>query len=51
VGCAYFARCPKAMQVCRDNSPPVFNRRHEVRCWLEHELAKGTAASNESQAC
>jgi oligopeptide/dipeptide ABC transporter ATP-binding protein len=51
VGCAYFARCPKAMQLCRQNSPPVFKGSHEVRCWLQHEMAGGDATNNESPAC
>ena len=39
VGCAYYARCPQAMKLCRLNTPPLFNSGHEVRCWLQHDLA------------
>ena len=38
VGCGYCARCPHAMQVCKDQAPPVFNldEAHWGRCWLQH---------------
>jgi oligopeptide/dipeptide ABC transporter ATP-binding protein len=37
-GCGYCARCPYAMQVCRDEPPPTFNQSdvHVTRCWLHH---------------
>ncbi len=40
-GCGYFARCPYAMKVCRDNPPREFpaGDGHLVRCWLHHERA------------
>ena len=41
IGCGYFARCPYAMQVCRDNRPEDFitGDSHQARCWLHHEQA------------
>ena len=41
VGCGYFARCPHAMQICRDERPPPFavGDGHSSRCWLHHEAA------------
>ena len=35
-GCAFHPRCPKAMDQCREESPPeaVLAPRHTVRCWL-----------------
>ena len=38
-GCGYFARCPEAMRVCADGSPPAFGlaEGHHARCWLHHE--------------
>ena len=38
-GCGYFARCPEAMRVCGDGSPPAFGlgEGHHARCWLHHE--------------
>ncbi len=44
VGCGYFARCPHAMQICRDERPPPFalDDRHAARCWLHHEAAHRT---------
>jgi oligopeptide/dipeptide ABC transporter ATP-binding protein len=40
-GCAYAARCPYAMRVCRENDPGVFHQSplHFARCWLHHEGA------------
>ncbi len=39
VGCGYFARCPHAMRICRDERPPAFavDAGHSSRCWLHHE--------------
>ncbi|MEE2785153.1 MAG: ABC transporter ATP-binding protein [Pseudomonadota bacterium] len=38
-GCGYCARCPFAMQICRNEPPPYLNLRpdHAARCWLHHE--------------
>jgi oligopeptide/dipeptide ABC transporter ATP-binding protein len=43
-GCAYFARCPHAMQICEANDPPTFNvaEQHGSDCWLQHENAPAT---------
>jgi oligopeptide/dipeptide ABC transporter ATP-binding protein len=40
-GCAYAARCPYAMRVCRDNDPGPFHQapQHFARCWLHHPTA------------
>lgn len=37
-GCSFAARCPYAMQVCKDNDPahtPITDR-HSAACWLLH---------------
>ncbi len=43
-GCAYFARCPHAMQICHTERPPSFalDNHHASRCWLHHEAAHRT---------
>jgi oligopeptide/dipeptide ABC transporter ATP-binding protein len=35
-GCAFRQRCPKAMKICSDKTPPLstINDKHAVRCWL-----------------
>lgn len=34
-GCSFCPRCSKAMDICREKEPPVFERDgHKVRCWL-----------------
>ena len=35
-GCSFYSRCPRAMDVCKENKPKLFyvNSRHSVRCWL-----------------
>jgi oligopeptide/dipeptide ABC transporter ATP-binding protein len=40
-GCAYFARCPHAMQICENSDPATFNinELHGSDCWLQHESA------------
>jgi oligopeptide/dipeptide ABC transporter ATP-binding protein len=40
-GCAYFERCPHAMQLCERSNPPLWTvePRHESRCWLHHASA------------
>ncbi|WP_233096045.1 ABC transporter ATP-binding protein [Alicyclobacillus sp. SO9] len=41
-GCAFTARCPYAMQVCKEHAPPSFETHsHNVNCWLLHPQAKG----------
>jgi oligopeptide/dipeptide ABC transporter ATP-binding protein len=37
-GCGYFARCPYAMRICRNEHPPLFGvgPGHHSRCWLQH---------------
>jgi oligopeptide/dipeptide ABC transporter ATP-binding protein len=40
-GCAYAARCPYAMRVCRETDPGAFHQspNHFARCWLHHPEA------------
>lgn len=46
-GCPFFARCDKAMKVCKDNNPELIkvdgNKSADIeqytRCWLMHPLA------------
>lgn len=39
-GCAYFARCPYAMNVCRDHMPGKYlSKNHMSRCWLHEKGA------------
>ncbi len=41
-GCGYFARCPHAMKLCRDDAPPSFeiaHTGHYSACWLQHQDA------------
>jgi oligopeptide transport system ATP-binding protein len=41
-GCGFYARCPKAMKICKDLSPREFNEgTHMGRCWLHHAQAQG----------
>lgn len=42
-GCAYFARCPHAMQLCEQNSPYRFETgpHHYANCWLHHPARTG----------
>ncbi len=41
-GCAFAARCPHAMRICREVQPPNFevNPGHHSACWLLHPEAK-----------
>ncbi len=41
VGCAFAARCPYAMEVCRKAEPPQYHagEKHTVSCWLYHEMS------------
>lgn len=43
-GCAFAARCPYALEVCRKAEPPTYevNDKHRVSCWLYHEMAPKT---------
>ncbi|MGI9323271.1 MAG: ABC transporter ATP-binding protein [Pseudomonadales bacterium] len=46
VGCGYFDRCPHAMEVCRDQPPPVVGlggAGQQSRCWLQHQGAPRVA--------
>ena len=40
-GCAYHPRCPYAMQVCAEQTPPTrtLGADHQAQCWLHHEMA------------
>jgi oligopeptide/dipeptide ABC transporter ATP-binding protein len=40
-GCAYHPRCPYAMRVCAERTPPVeaLGNGHHTQCWLHHEQA------------
>lgn len=40
-GCAFAARCPYAMEVCRKYQPEFLNadEKHTVACWLYHDFA------------
>jgi oligopeptide/dipeptide ABC transporter ATP-binding protein len=40
-GCAYHPRCPYAMRVCAERTPPVeaLGTGHHTQCWLNHEQA------------
>ena len=40
-GCAYHPRCPYAMRVCAERTPPVeaLGTVHHTQCWLHHEQA------------
>jgi len=44
VGCAFAARCPYALEVCRRVEPPKYKaeNNHTVCCWLYHEMAPTT---------
>lgn len=41
-GCHFYDRCPEAMDICKDNEPPMFNSAPEtcVKCWLYREEEK-----------
>ncbi|MBE4910225.1 ABC transporter ATP-binding protein [Bacillus luteolus] len=47
-GCAFYARCDKAMRVCKEN-PPLYEKVGDSRyaaCWLHHPLAKNTQTTS-----
>ncbi len=33
-GCRFHPRCERAMDICRREDPPIFERGHSVKCWL-----------------
>ena len=33
-GCRFHPRCERAMDICRKEDPPIFERGHSVKCWL-----------------
>jgi oligopeptide/dipeptide ABC transporter ATP-binding protein len=41
-GCAYHPRCPNAMQLCAQHSPPRFDldETHHAHCWLHHPRSR-----------
>ncbi|MDX1491458.1 MAG: ABC transporter ATP-binding protein [Pseudohongiellaceae bacterium] len=48
VGCAYGARCPYAMAVCKRHDSPsmTLSNSHSAHCWLHHELAPAGEAKS-----
>ncbi len=36
-GCRFHPRCPFAWDRCREQAPPLTDRPHSARCWLEEE--------------
>ncbi len=42
LGCRFHPRCPKAMEICRQEKPPFFRRNdhHEVACFLYRDQVK-----------
>lgn len=44
-GCGYCSRCDHAMNLCQQQSPPLFllEKQHASRCWLQHRSASTTA--------
>jgi oligopeptide transport system ATP-binding protein len=42
IGCPFFARCDKAMEVCRNHNPVLekMGDEHYASCWLNHPYAK-----------
>lgn len=50
-GCAFCQRCPFAMKVCKDFSPPLFSvsEKHSSRCFLHHDHAKKLKQQFDSQ--
>ncbi len=51
-GCAYAARCPRAMRICARIEPPEFALAagHGARCWLHHPDAAGGAGAGSGVA-
>ena len=50
-GCAYHPRCPYAMRVCAERTPPVkgLGTGHHTQCWLHHEQAGALPAGLSSR--
>ncbi|MFT5482715.1 MAG: oligopeptide/dipeptide ABC transporter ATP-binding protein [Halieaceae bacterium] len=48
-GCGYHPRCPHAMQLCSQHSPPNFDmvEGHWSRCWLQHPTARAGKETGE----
>lgn len=54
-GCGFYARCNKALEICKENVPPNIvsieadGSEHMVKCWLHHEeyLKRNGGVSNE----
>lgn len=48
-GCAFYDRCPYAMNICKRQDAPDFDMSdtHTARCWLHHPMAQ-TAGSERS---
>ncbi|MCF7853102.1 MAG: ABC transporter ATP-binding protein [Simkaniaceae bacterium] len=38
-GCSFFDRCPYAMEICENHSPPLtqMENKHDSACWLHHK--------------
>jgi len=51
-GCAYFARCPHAMQLCERRPVPLFDveKGHQARCWLQHASAPAVEGLHRGEA-
>lgn len=53
-GCGFYARCSRALQICKDHVPPNIvstnedGTEHMVKCWLYHEeyLKRNKGANN-----
>jgi oligopeptide/dipeptide ABC transporter ATP-binding protein len=41
IGCGYFDRCPLAMNICEEKTPPIFKieKKHYANCWAHHKKA------------
>ena len=46
-GCAYFARCPRAMNICQSRHPERFEvaPHHYASCWLQHPAMRKPGSS------
>jgi oligopeptide transport system ATP-binding protein len=46
-GCAFASRCPYAMKICAEESPPTFQvEQKHVACWLADPRAEGSSQWN-----
>ncbi|MGE0724411.1 MAG: ABC transporter ATP-binding protein [Alphaproteobacteria bacterium] len=45
-GCRFYARCPKRMEVCRREDPPIvtLGEEHQAACWLHADAASAGQA-------